>query len=154
MGRRLIAVAAVSVALAVCAVYLAAQLGFGQPYVWVRTGSGWRHRPLTGSAVTTTASEVRIEATPAKTYSFGGGFSTAEVTGTNRIEVALDSTYVLYRATAPTAPGPCSLGGGASGQGLLAVASDGYVYLCIPAAPGTNGQTTYRWARAPLEIDW
>jgi len=140
--------------LAGAVVYLAAQSGFGQAYVWVWTGSTWRHRPLTGSAVTITPTGVEINAAPSKEYRFNAGFWTVQIAGTNQVEVNLDSTYVLYRVIPPALPGPCSIGGAALGQGLLAVGADGYAYFCIPAASETGAQSTYIWARTPLETTW
>lgn len=117
-------------------------------YVWTLSGTSMQLREITGmtwNAATRTWS-IPVAA-PAQQYSFGSGFITATPNGSTVTQVSLDTAYVMYRGSAPTAPGACAL---TNGTGVMALDA-GYLYVCSPN-PAQAG--TFRWGRAPMEFTW
>jgi hypothetical protein len=116
------------------------------PYIWVLGDNGFRIRPVVGATINADGS-VQFPGGVQQTYTFGGGFVTA-TTG-SVTQVSLDTAYVFYRnlGSAPS-PGACN-----SGTGAI-YADVNYMYVCVPAAPGTAGGTAFVWARTPMQTVW
>lgn len=88
-----------------------------------------------------------ISTTP---MAFGKGFAVA--TSGASIQVFLDTSYVSYRTTAPTGPGPCSntiAPDQNEGTAVWAIDQDGYFYACNDSrdAPGV-----FVWYRLPTPM--